>query len=125
MPAPSEAGLPIIEPFAQMRILTIDGARPFEHIILGVLEGPSESLRNTHLLLDFTQVAFLGSAELGALVDLHGRMKSLGGRLTLFNLSAGIYEVIRAGQLQRILSIVDNDPRPVVPLRTLGGHFLD
>ena len=59
----------------------------------------------SHLLLDFTNVEYLSSVELGTLITLHKRVKAFGGRLTLFNLNAQVYEVFTVTHLQTVLGI--------------------
>jgi hypothetical protein len=42
---------------------------------------------------------------LGTLITLHQRLKACGGRLTLFNLNAQVYEVFTMTHLQTLLGI--------------------
>jgi anti-anti-sigma factor len=57
------------------------------------------------MLLDFTNVEYLSSAELGTILALHQKLKGCDGRLTLFNLSVQVFEVFWLSQLQRRLDI--------------------
>ena len=57
------------------------------------------------IVLDFTNVEYLSSVELGTLITLHKRVKASGGRLTLFNLNAQVYEVFTVTHLQTVLGI--------------------
>lgn len=58
-----------------------------------------------HILLDFSNVQFITSAELGTLVSLHKKLRDSGGRLTLFNLNFPVFEVFTATHLERLLEI--------------------
>jgi anti-anti-sigma factor len=88
-------------------IITFMGGndRTTENMIVDELEAQKSVSGARHLLLDFTNVAFLGSLELGTLITLDRKVKSAGGRLTLFNLNDRIYEVIQVTGLERLLGI--------------------
>jgi anti-anti-sigma factor len=58
-----------------------------------------------HLLLNFTNVKYLTSLELGRLVTLHKRMRAAGGQLTLFNLSAEVFKLFTTTRLDTLLTI--------------------
>jgi anti-anti-sigma factor len=99
--------LPKVEEGGNIRIITFTGDkdRGFENVLAAELKGRSDDSGKCHLLLDFTNVESLSSVELGTLITLHKRMKASGGRLTLFNLSADIYEVFTITRLQTLLGI--------------------
>jgi hypothetical protein len=67
--------------------------------------GHTDGWNDGHLLLDFTHIKSLSGVELGLLVTWHKAMRSLGGRLTLFNLNADVYEVLTVTRLQTVLRI--------------------
>ena len=71
----------------------------------GELEGLTEEPRGCHLLLDFSKVEYINSDDLGVLINLHKRLKRFGGRLTLFNLNAQVYEVFTVTRLHTFLTI--------------------
>jgi anti-anti-sigma factor len=58
-----------------------------------------------HLFLDFRNVGFLNSSELGTLLCLRKKMHEALGRLTLVNLNPPIVEVFKRTKLNRILDI--------------------
>lgn len=96
-----------VERTGKLVILTFAGGkfRDQENMIASELEGHTEEMEECHLLLDFTNVEYLTSVELGTLVGLHKKMRGLGGRLTLFNLNPDIYEVFTVTRLQTLLGI--------------------
>jgi anti-anti-sigma factor len=98
---------PKVEQSGNVRVVTFaaDGVRDVENMLARDLEGCTGDLGGGHLLLDFTHVERLGSVELGTLIGLHQRMKACGGRLTLFNLNAEVYEVFTVTRLQTLLGI--------------------
>jgi anti-anti-sigma factor len=98
---------PKVEQSGNVRIVTFtaDKVRDVENMLARELEGRTDGLGQIHLLLDFTNVEYLNSVELGTLITLHKRMKACGGRLTLFNLSAPVYEVFTVTHLQTLLGI--------------------
>jgi anti-anti-sigma factor len=107
MDSPAAHLPPKMEQGGNVRVITFtDGdVRDVENMIARELDGLTDGLGETHLLLDFTNVERLSSAELGTLIRLHTRMKASGGRLTLFNLNARIYEIFTVTHLQTLLGI--------------------
>jgi anti-anti-sigma factor len=105
---------PKVEQSRGVRVVTFaaDGVRDVENMLARDLAGCTDALGGSHLLLDFTNVERLGSVELGTLIGLHKRMKACGGRLTLFNLNAEIYEIFTATNLQTLLGICRDGRAP-------------
>jgi anti-anti-sigma regulatory factor len=103
-----------VEQSDNVRVITFsaDGVRDVENMLARDLEGCTDDLGGSHLLLDFTNVERLGNVEMETLVGLHKRMKACGGRLTLFNLNADIYEVFTATNLQTLLRICRDGRTP-------------
>jgi anti-anti-sigma factor len=96
-----------VEQSGNVRVITFTagGVRNVENVLARELGGRTDGLEESHLLLDFTNVVYLTSLELGTLVALHKRLEACGGRLTLFNLNARIYEVFTVTHLQKLLEI--------------------
>lgn len=67
--------------------------------------GDDHHLQGCDLSLDFAQVEYLVSLDLGALVGLHRKMNDLGGRLTLFNVNDHLREVLTITHLDRLFEI--------------------
>jgi anti-anti-sigma factor len=107
---------PKVEQSGNVRIITFaaDTVRDVGNVLARELQGRTGGLGEGHLLLDFTNVGYITSVELGALVRLHQEVKARGGRLTLFNLSAEVYEVFTTTRLQTLLGICreGNAPAP-------------
>lgn len=59
-----------------------------------------------HLTLDFNNVTYVNSVELGTLIKLHKEMQSKGGKLALLNVSPEVFEVFAITKLSTLLSIV-------------------
>jgi anti-anti-sigma factor len=100
-------GSPKVERCGNITVITFtrDAIRDVEDVIARELGALSAEPGVQHLLLDFTNVACLNSVELGTLVTLHKRVKAAGGRLTLFNLSAQLYELFTLTHLDALLGI--------------------
>jgi anti-sigma B factor antagonist len=98
---------PKVEQTGDVRVITFttEEVRDVDNVIARELEGRTNGLAGSHLLLDFTNVEYLNSVELGTLITLHKRMKASGGRLTLFNLNPQVYEVFTTTHLQTLLGI--------------------
>ena len=105
---------PKVEKSGKVKIITFTGdeVRDVENVLAKELQGHMEELTECHLLLDFTHVEYLSSVELGTLISLHKKVKASGGRLTLFNLNAQVYEVFTVTRLQTLLGICREDGRP-------------
>jgi carbon storage regulator len=98
--------LPKTEQTGTVKIITFTaGQVRLENVIATELEGLTDDLGECHLLLDFTNVEYVTSVELGTLVSLHKKMKASGGRLTLFNLNLQVFEVFLATHLEALIGI--------------------
>lgn len=88
---------------------TADAIRDVENVIARELEGHTDNGAECHLLLDFTNVKYLNSAELGTLVTLHTQIRDAGGQLTLFNLGAQLRTIFSITRLDTLLAICRED----------------
>jgi len=95
------------EQTGNVRIITFTTgqARDVENVLATELEGQTDGMGEGHILLDFTNVEFITSVELGTLIGLHKKMRDSGGRLTLFNLSPQVFEVFTTTRLEKLLGI--------------------
>jgi CheY-like chemotaxis protein/anti-anti-sigma regulatory factor len=109
---------PKVERTGNVTIITLTGSqiRNIGNQIAADLEDRTEDLGECHLLLDFSNVERITSEELGTLISLHKRVRASGGRLTLFNLNAQIYEVFTTMHLHTLLAIGREQPPPDRPL---------
>lgn len=107
MNSPTIRFSPKVEQSGNVRIITFtDGkVRDVENVISQELEGQTDGVEECHVLLDFTNVERITSCEMGTLIALHKRMQTRGGRLTLFNLNAQIFEAFTVCRLQTFLNI--------------------
>jgi anti-anti-sigma factor len=105
--SPEARSLPKMEQAGDVKILTFTAgqARDVENVIATELSNLTDGVGGGHLLLDFTNVDFITSVELGTLISLHKRLRESGGRLTLFNLNAQVFEVFTITQLHTLLAI--------------------
>jgi anti-anti-sigma factor len=115
MRSPTEHFPPKVEQGGSVRIITFpaDPIRDVENVIARELQDRTGGMGEGHLLLDFTNVEYITSVELGTLVRLHKEVKARGGRLTLFNLKAEVYEVFTTTRLQTFMGICrEEGPEP-------------
>ena len=105
---------PKVEQSDDVIIMTFTGIRNLqvENVLAYELENRPDKSLPRHLLLDFGNVEFITSVELGTLLTLNKTLRAGSGRLTLFNLSAQIYEVFSVTGLHRVLSICRRDALP-------------
>ena len=101
------ASSPNMQQRGNVKVITLSGGkvRVVEDLREGELEGLTDEPRGSHLLLDFSKVEYINSDDLGVLINLHKRLKRFGGRLTLFNLNAQVYEVFTVTRLHTFLTI--------------------
>lgn len=62
--------------------------------------------QHTTLLIDLSQVCFLDSSGLGALIALHKTLSTSGGQVQLLNPTPAAQQVLELTRLHRILEIV-------------------
>jgi anti-anti-sigma factor len=107
MRTPSSHVPPKVERSGNITIITFthDAIRDVENVLARELAGHTAGTGERHLLLDFTNVEYLNSMELGTLVTLHKQAEAAGGRLTLFNLSAHVFELFTVTRLNTLLGI--------------------
>jgi anti-anti-sigma regulatory factor len=111
---------PKVEQSGTVRIITFTAGkfRDVENVIASELEGRTDAFGGSHVLLDFTNVERISSVELGTLILLHKKMTASGGKLTLFNMKAEIYEVFTVVRLQTFMGICREDRVQVNDRRT-------
>ena len=98
---------PKVEQRGGVKVITFTAGqvRDVENVIATDLEGLTDDLGKCHLLLDFTNVEYITSVELGTLIGLHKQMQACGGRLTLFNLNLQVFEVFTVTRLDKLIGI--------------------
>ena len=103
--------LPKVERTGNVTIITFtaDALRDVENVIARELEGLTAGAGERHLLLDFTNVKYLNSVELGTLITLHKRTRAAGGRLILFNLDPQLRRLFAVTRLDTLLVICRED----------------
>ncbi len=102
------ASSPEVDPQADVKIIRLlnDEVPPVGHDTLArELEASLDQAGQRHLLLDFQNVQWITSAELGTLLLLHKRLAACGGRLTLVNVRQEIYEVFAVTRLHTLLEV--------------------
>ena len=62
-----------------------------------------------HVILDFNQVAMMGSLALGMLVTITKECKSKGGVLVLFGLNSNLTDVLKMSRLDKLLVIAKDE----------------
>jgi anti-anti-sigma factor len=107
--------LPKVEQTDGVRIITFTAGsgRDVENVIARELEDCTAAWWGCHILLDFTNIERISSLELGTLIMLHKDMTASGGRLTLFNMKAEIYEVFTVARLDTFMGICREEGAPV------------
>lgn len=114
MSPPTPLVAPKVERSANVTVITFipDAIRDVENVIGRELHGLTGGTGVRHLLLDFTNVEYLNSMELGTLVNLHKQAAEAGGRLTLFNLSDQVFKLFKITRLDSFLDICREGTAP-------------
>jgi anti-anti-sigma factor len=101
---------PELQQCGDAKIITLSGGkvRVMEDLREGKIEGLTDEPRGCHLLLDFSKVVYLNSEDRSVLINLHKKMQRFGGRLTLFNLNAEVYEVFTVTRLHKLFTILQD-----------------
>jgi len=109
--------LPKVERSGNLTILTFtsDAFRDVENVVARELSGLKPEVEDYHLLLNFANVRTLNSLEIGTLISLHKQVRSIGGRLTLFNLDSQLLEIFTMCHLETVLTICREDSGPGTP----------
>ena len=107
MTTPTVHTLPKVEQGGNVTIITFtaDSVRDVEDVLARELGGLTSALGDRHLLLDFTNVEYLNSTELGTLVTLHKQVEAAGGRLSLFNMRPRLLDLFILTRLDTYLTI--------------------
>lgn len=80
------------------------------------LESLVEDYGLEKIVLNFENVSYMSSAVMGKLVSLLKRVESAGGKLTLCNIEASIYEIFEIMRFDRMFDIYDTEDEAVIAL---------
>lgn len=104
------SSLPKIERAGAITILTFaQVVRDVENVIARDFQGLTTGTGGSQLLLNFCNVEYLTSVELGTLIALNKYTRSAGGQLILFNLTPLVREVFTVTRLDTLLTICGED----------------
>jgi anti-anti-sigma factor len=78
-----------------------DNAQIFDAQIASLVE----KQQGQHLILNLAAVEYLTSTVLGKLVSLHHRLRQQGGRLTVTNTQAVVWEIFTVTRLNQVLDV--------------------
>jgi len=103
--------LPKVERSGDTIIITVSGGkiRDVDNVLARDLDGLTDGVPKRRVLLDFINVEFVSSVELGTLIGLHKKLRACGGQLTLFNLNHKIFEIFSITRLDDLLMICRED----------------
>jgi hypothetical protein len=97
---------PIGEPNLETRTIALTGNRGGHGSILPArLVGNDGDVEACDLVLDFRKVQYLASTDIANIVSLKKRLTGLGGKLTLINVNADVFDIFKATRLDMILTI--------------------
>lgn len=71
------------------------------------------------LILDLSEVVFMGSAPLGLVISLHDQTARRGGALAIISTSTGLQRIFHVSGLKDLLHIFDSEPDAVEYLKSV------
>ncbi len=84
-------------------VITFTGERDS---LASELEGQTDDLGESHVLLDFINVDWITGVDLGTLISLENKIRTAGGRLKLVNLNDHVLEVLSITKLHELFDIL-------------------
>lgn len=102
----------VVVNFLDKRILD----EPTIQVIAEQLFGLVDDAKNRKMVLNFSNVEYMSSAALGKLINLHKKLTTVGGRMTLCNVIPQIYEVFTITRLDKIFKIHPDEESAVKAL---------
>ncbi|MGQ9632037.1 MAG: STAS domain-containing protein [bacterium] len=75
---------------------------------------------HTHVLLNFTQVEYIDSCGLGALVEAKRQLRQRGGDLGVFGLNRRVEEIFAMMDLNRVFPVFPDAARGIQEFRKRG-----
>jgi anti-sigma B factor antagonist len=108
---------PKVEHKGHVTVITFTGRRNcgVESAVASELEGRTESVGESHFLLDFINMEVISGVDLGALVTFQNKTRASGKQLTLFNLDANVYEVFSITKLDTVFDILRKEAHQLMP----------
>jgi anti-anti-sigma factor len=80
----------------------------------GPCSDDAAALRPADLVVDLTACAYVDAAGIGVLLDVHRRVWSDGGRLTLRGLSPKVARTLQLARVDRVLYVTKGPAKPPV-----------
>ncbi len=90
--------------FVDKRILDGSADGPVTDALIRLVD----ELGRRKVLLDFSNLKFMGSATMGRLITLHRKLLAVQGKLVLCNVAPDMLDVFRITKLDKIFTIVTN-----------------
>lgn len=91
-------------------LVKVDGE--LDHHIAGFLkEAADGTIRRTNainVLFDFTDVGFMDSSGIGAIMGRYKAVKTLGGKVIVFGMNSRIRKIIEMSGIDRIVKIAES-----------------
>jgi anti-anti-sigma factor len=95
-------------------IVRLVGCKDLHEDNVQIIDGPMANLveqgEAQHVILDLEAVEYLTSTALEKIASLHRRLRKWGGRLTVANVRAAVWEVFDVTRLNRTLEVHQAPP---------------
>lgn len=114
-PAPRSADGIVITPMQDITVVSFQAASILDAPVIQAIGSElyvlvdQKAMRK--IILDFSMVKFLSSQMLGVLVSLHKKSAAIKGRVVLCGLRPEILKVFAIMNLNKVLTIVDNEAK--------------
>lgn len=76
--------------------------------IKGLVDDKLRSTNAVNVIFDFSGLAFMDSSGLGVIMGRYKKVRTLGGRVIVFGVNAGVLRIMEMSGLSKIIKLVPN-----------------
>lgn len=81
--------------------------------IKGLVDDKMRSTNAVNIIFDFSELSFMDSSGLGVIMGRYKKVRTLGGRVIVFGVNAGILRIMEMSGLSKIVKLVPNYEKAV------------
>lgn len=76
--------------------------------IKGLVDDKMRSTNAVNIIFDFSELSFMDSSGIGVIMGRYKKVRTLGGRVIVFGVDAGILRIMEMSGLSKIIKLVPN-----------------
>ncbi len=81
--------------------------------IKGMVDDKMRSTNAVNIIFDFSELSFMDSSGLGVIMGRYKKVRTLGGRVIVFGVNAGILRIMEMSGLSKIVKLTPNYEKAV------------